>query len=121
MVLLLMMVKNCFLYRHARTDENVECSKKLVAQIQKVIFNEDIQDSKIENEYITPNTNELTIRQYLQLETTVSTFDAKDKAVIWTASDTKIAQINQNGFVTAVSKGRVFIIPTSADGKHVTS
>lgn len=107
--------------RHARTAENMECSKELVAQIQKVILNENNQDYKVEDEYITSNTNKLTIGQSLQLATTVSSFDAKDKAVIWTASDTKIAQNYQNGFVTAVSKGRVFITAISADGKHVTS
>jgi hypothetical protein len=108
-------------HRHARTAENVECAKELAEQIQKVIWKEIFPSSTVEDVYITPITDELTIGKALQLSATVSPFDAKNKAVRWKVSDPQIAQIDQNGLLTAVSKGRVFITATSADGKHATS
>lgn len=51
-----------------------------------------------------------------QLETTVSPMNASNKNLHWTSSDESIAKVDQNGFVTPVSRGKAVITATSEDG-----
>lgn len=63
---------------------------------------------------ITPKTNNLNVGGTKNLTAKVSPDTAK-QAVTWSSSDDKIATINTNGKVTAVSKGQVTITATSTD------
>ena len=50
-----------------------------------------------------------------QLSFSIDPDDAYDKTVIWTSSNEKVATVNENGLVTAHSKGSANIIATSTD------
>ncbi|MDE5877409.1 MAG: Ig-like domain-containing protein, partial [Muribaculaceae bacterium] len=52
----------------------------------------------------------------LQLTATVEPEDATDKSLIWASSDEEIATVDENGLVTAVSKGEVTITVTTSNG-----
>ena len=57
----------------------------------------------------------------LQLIATVYPEEANNKAVVWESSDSTIATVDENGLVTAVSKGSATITATAADGSGVTA
>ncbi len=65
---------------------------------------------------ITPNEVELKVTETHQLSTTFIPENATNKNGKWTSSDRDIATIDANGLVTAVSKGKVSITFTSANG-----
>lgn len=47
--------------------------------------------------------------------------DVTEKGIIWTSADEAIAKVDENGVVTAVSKGETEIIATSAANKNVSA
>ncbi len=47
--------------------------------------------------------------------------DAANKEVTWSSSDEKVARVDQNGLVTAVSPGNATITCTAADGSEATA
>lgn len=53
------------------------------------------------------------------ISATVSPADATDKTVIWTSSDEKVATVDADGKVTAVSRGFAEITATTRDGGFV--
>ena len=55
------------------------------------------------------------------LTATVSPSTASDKGVNWKSSDTKVAKVNSNGKITAVSAGTAIITVTSKDGNSTTT
>jgi len=52
-----------------------------------------------------------------QLKVTVEPKNASNKEVTWKSSDSKIANVNKSGKVTAVMEGKATITVTSVDGK----
>ncbi len=52
----------------------------------------------------------------LRLTADIIPSDATNKKVIWTSSKKSVARVDENGIVTPVSKGNVWIIATSEDG-----
>lgn len=52
----------------------------------------------------------------LKLSANVVPADATNKKIIWTSSKKSVATVDENGVVTPVSKGNVWIIATSEDG-----
>ena len=52
------------------------------------------------------------------LTATVFPADATDKSVTWSSSDSSVATVDNNGKVTAVSKGQATIIVTTNDGGY---
>ena len=59
----------------------------------------------------------LNINQSLQLKATVDPTDASEKTVNWESSNTKVATVDKNGLVKAISKGTA-TIKASCDGKE---
>ena len=57
----------------------------------------------------------------LQLTATVLPNDAANKAISWSSSNTAVATVDSNGFVTAVGAGSSTITATTQDGTHVSA
>lgn len=59
--------------------------------------------------------------QNLQLGVTITPDDATIQNVVWNSRNPKVATVDENGLVTAVSKGNVAIEAKSADGTNLTA
>ncbi len=46
--------------------------------------------------------------------------DATDKSVTWTSSDTSVAEVDQDGNITAKAKGTATVVATANDGSGIT-
>lgn len=57
----------------------------------------------------------------LQLEAIVQPSTATDKSVSWSSADNKIASVDGNGIVTAISEGKTTIKATTNDGDKTAS
>lgn len=57
----------------------------------------------------------------LQLEAIVQPSTATDKSVTWSSADNKIASVDGNGIVTAISEGKTTIKATTNDGDKTAS
>ena len=78
-----------------------------------------VQSTQIAVTGITLNKTELLLTSGDQetLTATVAPDNATNKAVAWTSSDTRLAQVSQNGVVTALNPGGpVAIVASTADG-----
>ena len=67
------------------------------------------------------NNLDLNVSDTFNLNFTISPSDATIKDVIWKSNDSSIAFVNQDGLVTAISKGSTLITVTSEDGSYVSS
>ncbi|MDR2906416.1 MAG: Ig-like domain-containing protein [Bacteroidales bacterium] len=63
----------------------------------------------------------LIVGETLQLYRTLLPSDATNKTVTWTSSDDAIATVNNNGLVTAVTKGDATITVTTEDGNKTAT
>jgi len=61
---------------------------------------------------------ELTVDDTLQIEATLSPADADDPGVIWSSSNTSIANVDESGLVWAISAGTATISITTNDGSY---
>ncbi len=61
-------------------------------------------------------TSLLSINQHVQLVATVYPDDSFDKSIVWTSSNVKVATVDENGLVTAVSYGTAVITATTING-----
>ncbi len=57
----------------------------------------------------------------MQLHATVLPEDATDKTVSWSSNIPSVARVDQQGLVTAVSKGTAIITVTTNDGQHTAT
>lgn len=77
-------------------------------------------DRDIEVEDVTLSKDEVTLEagESITLEATVKPKNAGNKKVKWSSDDTKVAKVNKNGEVTAVSAGEATITVTTVDGEY---
>lgn len=61
---------------------------------------------------------DLKIGGTFRLEATVNPYNATDKRVTWSSSDTRVATVDNNGLVTVVGPGAAVITATTVVGNH---
>lgn len=64
---------------------------------------------------------DLIIGDELALSATILPENTSDKSLIWTSSDNTIATVSENGFVHAISEGKVKISVATTDGSNLTA
>lgn len=63
--------------------------------------------------------SDITVDETKQLNVTVSPANADDPSVTWSSSDTEVATVDQNGWVTATAAGTVIISVITNDGDFI--
>lgn len=64
------------------------------------------------------NRIDLPVGSSFRLEATVTPFNATNKDLTWSSSDTRVATVDNRGLVTVVGPGTAVITVTTADGKY---
>ena len=64
---------------------------------------------------------ELKINESLELKATISPSNSTNKEVTWTSSDEKVAKVDENGKVTAITAGKATITVITKDGDFKAS
>ena len=72
---------------------------------------------------ITLNNSNLTLEEgkTAQLVASVQPEEAQNKTIQWSSSNTSVATVDNNGFVTAIKQGTAVIYAKSTDGSNVTA
>ncbi|MFC7680220.1 family 16 glycosylhydrolase [Paenibacillus sp. GCM10028914] len=70
---------------------------------------------------VNPSIAQVEVGQNIQLSASVSPFNATNKQVTWSASDSSIASVSPNGLVTGLSPGTTTISATTFDGHKTAS
>lgn len=76
---------------------------------------EEIASTPVSNIEVTADSSTMFAGNTLQLAATVTPDSATDKTVEWTSSDPEVAEVNENGLVTAKKAGNVTITATAQD------
>lgn len=63
----------------------------------------------------------MTVGEQITLEAMVKPSNADDKTMVWSSSDEGIAEVTQDGIVTALAAGRAVITVTTEDGEFTDS
>lgn len=76
---------------------------------------------KIDVEKVELDESEMSLRvgQTATLMATVSPYNASNKGLTWTSSDTSVAYVSQSGVITAKKAGKVVITATSKDNSSI--
>lgn len=78
-----------------------------------------VTDTKVHQVILTAPSNEMNEGQTMQLNATILPSEAINKNIIFSSSDERIAKVDSNGLVYALSSGNVTITATSEDGGFV--
>ena len=71
--------------------------------------------------FLNKSSAEIKQGETMQLTATVLPFDASNKNVIWTSSNSTVANVNSSGFVTAKSIGNAIITASTTDGSNLST
>lgn len=83
-----------------------------------VLFTACKDDVKVDDVTVTPTEATLKIGETLTIVPTVTPSDADDKSVKWNSDKPEIAEVNDNGTVTAKGEGTAIITCTTNNGGH---
>ncbi len=78
--------------------------------------NEEVPVVKVTGVRLDKTSVELKINESLGLKASISPSDANNKEVTWTSSNEDIANVDENGKVTAIGQGKATITVTTKDG-----
>lgn len=67
------------------------------------------------------NRIDLPVGSTFRLEATVTPFNATNKDLIWSSSETRVATVDNRGLVTVVGPGTAVITVTTVDGKYTAT
>lgn len=67
------------------------------------------------------NTINLKVGGTFQLAATIAPYNATDRRVTWSSSDTRVATVDNNGLVTVVGPGTAIITATTIAGNHTAT
>ncbi len=80
------------------------------------------ESAKVTGLTLTPTTSTIFVGKTLQLIPTIAPVDAFNRTISWESSNASVANVNSDGFVTAISEGPATIKATTQDGgKTATS
>ena len=80
-----------------------------------------VQPEPVTNIYLDKTEMTLGIGSTYTLVATIYPENATNKTVIWTTSDDEVAEVNENGLVTAIAVGETDITVTTADGGYTAT
>lgn len=63
----------------------------------------------------------LEVGSAFRLEATITPYNADNKQVVWSSSDTRVATVDRNGLVTVVGPGTAIITASTLDGIHTST
>ena len=92
----------------AKDDESIQASVAVEIRIP-------VKTVKIDPPAVTLTVGGAESLSKAELKYTIAPEDAFDQTVIWSSSNEKVATVDQNGVVTALSKGNAVITATSTD------
>ena len=87
--------------------ESAVCTVTVRQGVSAIVLNEESKD--------------LYVKEKLKLSAEVSPEDAEDPSVTWTSSDPAVAEVDENGNVTAVGTGTASIACTANDGSEISA
>ena len=67
------------------------------------------------------NTSSITVGQEVQLAATISPYNATNKKVTWSTSDSTKVTVDENGLVTGIAEGEAIITATTNDGNYTAT
>ncbi|MGN1194411.1 MAG: Ig-like domain-containing protein, partial [Acutalibacteraceae bacterium] len=70
---------------------------------------------------LSPYTVTLNVNTTKKITANIKPTNAKDKSVVWSTSNSKVATVNQNGTVTAVGNGKATITAKTVDGGYTAT
>ena len=84
----------------------------------KLIRKGSIIPKKVTGISITPESKSLRVGETFDITSTISPYDATDKAINWNSNNQQIAFVDNNGHVTALKEGSAVITATTTDGGY---
>lgn len=96
-------------------------SPKWMGYTANVVSGEQSEEVKVSEIKISKSVQHMIVGSVAKLEYKITPSNATDKIVMWKSSDESVANVDENGFITALSTGKTIVEVTSNDGKKTAS